>query len=200
MGCIAVIPARGGSRRITRKNIKLFHGKPIIAYSIEAAHKSGLFGNGVFVSTDDLEIAATAKRYGAWALMRSPEMSRDEVGTQAVTIDAIELVRQRFPDHAEPEIVCCLYATSPMLSVHDLQTGFGYMQTDCSHVISVAYPPLRDAAQFYFSRVYALRQNIDYFGADTVLVKIPESRVCDINTPEDWTRAEQMFTALQEKK
>ena len=195
MATVCVIPARGGSRRIPRKNIKEFHGKPIIAYSIEAAQLSGLFDK-VYVSTDDVEIAKVAVQYHAVNLVRNPLLAHDEVGTLRVAQNAAAHL------HLKPEdVVCCLYATAPLMDVADLKRGYNYLvNLNAEHVISVGYPPLQDAAQFYWSTVDALQRGIEYFDTSTILIPIKPERICDINTPEDWARAEQMYADLQEKK
>jgi len=118
---ICIIPARGGSKRIPRKNIREFYGKPIIAWSIEAAKKSKLF-NRVVVSTDDLEIAEVAKLYGAEVpFIRSPELADDFTGTIPVVADAIR--RLHSLGHNDSEI-CCLYPTAPFIIISDLRDGY----------------------------------------------------------------------------
>ena len=194
---LCVIPARGGSRRIPKKNIREFFGKPIIAYSIEAAKASGLF-QYIVVSTDDEEIAAVAKEYGAWAIMRPPHLAKDEVGTREVTIETLNQVRHNTTKN--PDAVCCLYATAPMLSVDDLMRGYELLRLDrYVHAISIGYPNLRDAAQFYWSDGWALTRT-EYFGPETVLVPVSADRICDINLEEDWSKAEKMYVALHERK
>ena len=190
MSCVAIIPARGGSTRIPRKNAKLFHGKPIIAYSITAAQDSGLFDQ-IIVSTDDGEIAEIARECGAHAHLRDAALCADHVGTQFVTA----CVLREFPEH---DYACCIYATAPLMSAADLSAGRRALLSDAtvSHVISVGYPPLSDAAQFYWSRAHALLVGIEYFDARTRVVKIARERVCDINTPEDWAKAEAMYQEL----
>lgn len=191
MSCVAVIPARGGSRRIPGKNAKYFHGKPIIAYSIETALKSRLF-DAVYVSTDDQRIAQASEAYGAAILNRTPEMAKDAVGTQTVMRDCA--VRLGYPD-----ILCCIYATAPMMTEKDLKCGRDQMDIPgVGHVISIGYPPLRDAAQFYWSWGDAL--GIEYFGQSTRLVKVDANRICDINTQEDWQLAEQMYGRIHGKE
>lgn len=195
MKCVAVIPARGGSRRVPLKNIKTFHGKPIIAYSIESAKQSGLF-DSIYVSSDSKAILRVAEDCGAIPLFRHESLSSDEVGTYKVTQAVAGHLRLTADD-----FVCCLYATSPLLSVSDLKEGYlELLKLDADHAISIGYPPLQDAAQFYWSTVDALYRNIEYFDTSTVLIPVKPERICDINTPEDWTRAEQMYIALQEKK
>ena len=117
---IAVIPARGGSKRIPRKNIKLFCGKPMIAWSIEAARASGLFDH-IVVSTDDAEIAEVAKAHGAEVpFMRPVALSDDHTATSPVVAHAIEWYREY--GHM-PDPVCCIYATAPFVTAADLQRG-----------------------------------------------------------------------------
>jgi len=131
---LAVIPARGGSNRIPRKNIKNFRGKPIIAWSIEAALKSGCF-DCVAVSTDDEEIADIARRYGAKVpFLRPAELSDDYTGTIPVIAHAIDWYRQ----HGEkPDEVCCIYATAPFISHEQILLGLKLLQEgDWSYVFS----------------------------------------------------------------
>ncbi|AAZ18515.1 putative Acylneuraminate cytidylyltransferase [Psychrobacter arcticus 273-4] len=225
---IAVIPARGGSKRIPRKNIKEFCGKPMIAYSIEAALQSGCFDK-IIVSTDDLEIAEVAKSYGAEVpFMRPMELSDDYSGTIPVIRHAIEwLIKQGF----DPELICCLYATAPFVTAEYLQQGFQQLKsTNAAYaftVTSYAFPIQRaiklnpelgvemfdrnnfntrsqdleeawhDAGQFYWGRVDAWLTEKIIFGADSTPVILPRHRVQDIDTSEDWDRAEWLFKALQ---
>lgn len=117
---LAVIPARGGSKRIPRKNIKLFGGKPMIAWSIEAAQRTDLFDR-IVVSTDDEEIASIAKKYGADVpFMRPAELSDDYAGTAPVIAHAIEWHVTR---GIEPIQICCIYATAPFLRSKDIKLG-----------------------------------------------------------------------------
>lgn len=124
---ICIIPARGGSKRIPRKNIKEFLGKPIIAYAVEAAKKSGLFDR-VVVSTDDEEIAAVALLYGAEApFLRPKELSDDFVGTTPVVAHAI---RELEKSGMRIDVACCVYATSAFLTPELLKDGFEALQKD----------------------------------------------------------------------
>ncbi|RBW66277.1 pseudaminic acid cytidylyltransferase [Vibrionales bacterium C3R12] len=114
---IAIIPARGGSKRIPRKNIKDFNGKPIIAYSIEAAFASGCFDK-VIVSTDDDEIAAVAKQYGAEVpFMRPADVADDFATTADVLLHAIDWYEEQ---GLNIDVICCIYATAPFISAKDL--------------------------------------------------------------------------------
>ena len=123
---IAVIPARGGSKRIPRKNIKDFCGKPMIAWSIASAKASGMFDH-IIVSTDDVEIAEVAKQWGAEVpFMRSAELSNDYAGTTEVIAHATQwALEQGWPVTA----VCCIYATAPFLQVDDLKQGLEALES-----------------------------------------------------------------------
>ena len=225
---LAIIPARGGSKRIPRKNIKLFSGKPMIAWSIDAAHASGLFDH-IVVSTDDVEISAVAKAYGAEVpFMRPPALSDDYTGTSAVVAHAIQWYRAQGD---MPDPVCCIYATAPFVNAADLQRGLQMLADSDSDfafsVTSFAFPIQRaiklteegrvqmfqpehfntrsqdleqafhDAGQFYWGRAAAWIADKPIFSSDAMPVILPRHRVQDIDTPEDWERAEWMFKALQ---
>lgn len=225
---LAVIPARGGSKRIPRKNIKLFSGKPMIAWSIEAALQSGCFDQ-VVVSTDDAEIAAVARQYGAQVpFMRPAALSDDHTGTTAVVAHAIDWFAAQ---GQMPEQVCCLYATAPFVSVDDLRRGLAVLtETGADYAFSVtsyAFPIQRairittagrvemfnpehfntrsqdleeayhDAGQFYWGKASAWLHGNIIFSTASAPVMLPRYRVQDIDTPEDWLRAEWMFKALQ---
>lgn len=132
---IAVIPARGGSKRIPRKNIRPFCGKPIIAYSIEAAQASGLFDE-IIVSTEDEEIAEVACQFGATApFVRPKEISDDHTGTNAVVKHAIAWLIERGSNvtHA-----CCIYATAPLIQARYLREGYAALTgSDAAFAFSV---------------------------------------------------------------
>jgi pseudaminic acid cytidylyltransferase len=136
---VAVIPARGGSKRVPRKNIKDFCGKPMIAWSIEAAKKSGCFGR-VVVSTDDVEIAKVALNYGAEVpFMRPAELADDFTGTVPVISHAVTWFKKNKINITE---VCCLYATAPFVKAEDLLRGLDAMLTNKSeYAISVTTFP-----------------------------------------------------------
>jgi pseudaminic acid cytidylyltransferase len=186
---IVVIPARGGSERISRKNIKLFAGRPIIAFAIECAKESGLFDN-VIVSTDDDEIEEVAWANGATMIHRrkADDGSR---GTQEVAkVAALESV----PD---AHLVCCLYATTPLLLPRHLHAGLSCLQArDGCYSMAVGTDPLRDAGAYYWSRLDALVEGTPLIGPRTVLVPLPEDRVCDINEYSDWRKCEEMYWRL----
>jgi len=127
MNNIAIIPARGGSKRIPRKNIKLFLGKPIIAYSIEAAFKSDLFKE-VMVSTDDEEIATLARQLGAKVpFMRSAENADDFATTVDVLLEVIQIYKERGKSY---DYGCCIYPTAPFVSADLLKRAYDKLVTE----------------------------------------------------------------------
>ena len=184
---VAIIPARGGSRRIPRKNIRQFHGKPIIAYSIEAAKASGVF-DVVCVSTDDAEIAHVAMEYGAFVMQRPKRLAQDSVGTQEVMHDALNTLE-------DADVACCIYPCAPMLDPHDLQVIGREWITDALYVVPVG-EWLSDPGMFYFGRASAFRCDLPLLGRYTRLYPVDRRRCCDINTEEDWMRAERMYSEL----
>jgi N-acylneuraminate cytidylyltransferase len=225
----AIIPARGGSKRIPQKNIKSFCGKPMIARSIYAAKNSGCFDR-IIVSTDNKEIADIARLAGAEVpFMRPDALSDDHTGTVAVVAHAItELALQG----AKASQVCCIYATAPLLRPEDIKRGLESL-ADASNdyafaVTSYAFPIQRaiklassgtvemfepeyletrsqdleqafhDAGQFYWGTSKAWLEHKPIFSLNSVAVIIPRHLVQDIDTPEDWRRAELMFQVLQE--
>jgi N-acylneuraminate cytidylyltransferase len=223
---IAIIPARGGSKRIPGKNIKLFAGKPLIAYSIDAAKASGLFDK-IIISTDSQEVAELAKDYGADVPFIRPEaLSNDVVGTRPVTNHAIKFCIENF---YKPEFCCCIYATAPFLQAKYLQQGLHALKQDSEKsfafsVTSFPFPVQRalkktqagvspmfpeniakrsqdleeayhDAGQFYWGRTDSYLSNQKIFSHDSVAVVLPRHLVQDIDTPEDWLRAELMYQA-----
>lgn len=138
---VAIIPARGGSKRIPRKNIKLFKGKPMISYSIEAAIKSGCFDR-VIVSTDDAEISKIAIELGAEApFLRPANFSDDHTATVPVIKHAIEYLNA---SGSHVDLACCIYATAPFVKVEDLKHAFEKISNSNSHyclsVTTFPYP------------------------------------------------------------
>jgi pseudaminic acid cytidylyltransferase len=195
MSCVCIIPARGGSIRIPRKNIREFHGKPIIAYSIEAAQATGIF-DAIYVSTDDDEIAEVAVQFGAAILRRSPEMSHDSVGTQEVMRDAI---RRIIGVEIKNDYVCCLYATAPMVSVDEIREAYDILVDGSTDYVVPVATWLRDPGQFYFGLSGAFMTGVDLIDPGTAMIKSDPARECDINTFYDWGVAERMYEALQER-
>lgn len=192
---VAVIPARGGSRRIPRKNIKPFHGKPIIAYSIEAAKRSGVFGK-VIVSTEDREIKEIAVKYGAEIHHRALSQCEDNVGTQEVTRAVIE---ELVEDGIAVQFACCIYATAPMLSDLDLFRGFAAVANPAQEhafAMAVGREPLRDVGMMYWGKPRGFLERWPLIDTYTAMIPIPETRAVDINTKKDWREAERMYAAL----
>lgn len=225
---LAVIPARGGSKRIPRKNIKDFCGKPIIAWSIEAALKSNCFDK-LIVSTDDTDIADIARKYGAQVpFIRPAALSDDHTGTIPVIHHAIDWVSNQGD---KPIEVCCIYATAPFVSAMDIRLGLHELLThDADYAFSVtsyAFPIQRalrlntdnrvemfnaehfntrsqdleeawhDAGQFYWGKAESWRQGKMIFSPHSVPVIMPRYQVQDIDSLEDWNRAEWLFKAMQ---
>ena len=144
MSSVAIITARGGSKRIPRKNIKEFCGKPIIAYSIEAALKSELFDE-VMVSTDDAEIAEVARKYGAQVpFMRSAKNSDDYATTADVLSEVLETYKQQGKNF---DIMCCIYPTAPFVTSEKLQKAYEafleHGRETVVPVVSFSFPPQR---------------------------------------------------------
>ena len=224
---IAIIPARGGSKRIPRKNIKHFCGKPMIAWPIEAAKISGLFDH-IIVSTDDAEIAEVAKQWGAEVpFMRPAELSDDYVGTGAVVKHAAEWAINNL---GEVAFVCTIYATAPFIKPADLDRGLALLcESDAQIVFTVTSfpfpiqravkidgngrvamfqpehyssrsqdlePAYHDAGQFYWARISTVLNQVSAFSSDAIPLILPRHQVQDIDTIEDWQRAELMFEAL----
>ena len=220
---IAIIPARGGSKRIPRKNIKEFAGKPMIAHAIVAAISSGLFAH-VVVSTDDAEIAQVALAAGAEVpFVRPPELADDLTPTVPVVAHAIKTCQGL---GWEFDYTCCIYPGVPFIKVDDLQSAFDllrqgtadycYPVTEFPSAIQRALrllpdrrlqplhpeyewtrtqdlePAFHDAGQFYWGSVvsWLSGRGLQSYGSGLV---IPSWRVVDIDTPDDWRRAELLF-------
>lgn len=191
---ICIIPARGGSRRIPWKNIKIFHGKPIIAYSIECAKASGIFDH-IVVSTDSIEIAKIANGYGVLVHGRSADTARDEVGTQEVMHRVLyDLLSSGYD--LEGGYACCLYATAPMLCPETLVRAAELFDADRMGYFVPVGTWLRDPGQFYFGSVWAFKNKIPLLSDLTVMLPIDPATDCDINTQEDWDRALKMYEQL----
>ncbi len=226
---IAVIPARGGSKRIPRKNIKPFYGKPMIGYAIEAARASMAFDR-VIVSTDDAEIAEVAKAHGAeLPFFRPPELSDDRTPTVPVIAHAI---------HACDELgwgveyACCIYPGVPFISTDDLRTAYTQLLATGAHYVFpvTRFPsPIQRALRRLpngsvepFQPEFAATRTQDlepgyfdvgqfYWGKASAWLKglnlhlkgvtlvIPEWRVVDIDTPADWERAERLYATMSDR-
>jgi len=218
---VCIIPARGGSKRIPKKNIKLFCGKPLIAYSVETALKSNLFDR-VIVSTDDEEIVKVSKKYGAEVQMRPKELADDHTGTGDVVEYVVKSLSQKY------EFVCTVYATAPFLRADYLKEGieklksssacFSFSATSFEFPIQRAFKIVNgrcemfdksnfykrsqdleeayhDAGQFYWKKV-GCKSNDVLFGKDSIPILIPRYLVQDIDTMEDFKMAELMYRVI----
>jgi pseudaminic acid cytidylyltransferase len=215
----AIIPARGGSKRIPRKNIRSFRGLPMIAHAIQCAKSTGLFER-IVVSTDDSEIAEIAVQYGAEVpFLRQPELADDHAGTLPVIQDAI---RRIGVTHG---CVAAIYPTVPLLQKCDLisayeswnqneqkgivipvcryaypvyrsfikegQAGLRMLFPECYSMRSQDLPPVfHDAALFYLATPEIWLESDRIYRPDSIMMEIPGDHVCDIDTPDDWARAE----------
>jgi pseudaminic acid cytidylyltransferase len=221
---LAVIPARGGSKRIPRKNVRLFAGRPMIGHAIAAAQAAGVFDR-IVVSTDDDEIADVARACGAEVPFRRPaELANDHAGTLPVIAHAIAALG--WPDGGP---VCCLYPGVPLLEPADLCRAMGLLEDGgCDFVFPVLAfdspvqramrrdaqgrvqplqpehaqtrtqdlePAFHDAGQFYWGWPAAWRAGISPHAGGRTLV-LPSWRAVDIDTPDDWARAEALYAAL----
>lgn len=227
---VAVIPARGGSKRIPRKNIKLFCGQPMLAYPIQAALKSGCFDR-IIVSTDDSEIADVAREYGAEVPAARPaELADDHTGTSAVVRYELSQLLQQ---DANISYCCCIYATTPLLSAALLQQAWQQLSSEpeLNYVFSAARfsfpiqrallqtangvapfdsssigkrsqdlpPAFHDAGQFYWGRTGAWLEHKAVFAENSKMLVLPDHLVQDIDTNEDWHRAELLYKLLQQE-
>ena len=224
---IAIIPARGGSKRIPRKNIKMFAGKPMIAHAITTAKMSGLFDH-IVVSTDDQEILNIAQEWGAETpFLRPDELANDYTATVPVIAHGIQSCRAL---GWNIEHVCCIYPGVPFLQIEDLKGAlqlllksdmdYSFPVTEFPSAIQRALkrtdegkmqpfypqyeltrtqdlePAFHDAGQFYWGKAEAwlLNNKVHSNGVGYI---IPNWRVVDIDTPEDWERAELIYKSLQ---
>ncbi len=227
---IAIIPARGGSKRIPKKNIKDFAGLPLIAYSIKVALESKLFSK-VIVSTDDEEIKKVALEYGAEVpFLRPLELSDDYSGTGVVVSHALKFLKDR---DEEFDYSCTIYATAPLLQVKYLLEGFEKLKNSSAKYAfsctSMPFPIQRtfkingekrcemfepsnftkrsqdleeayqDAGQFYWNKIKQKTSEI-IFGADSIPIILPRHLVQDIDTLEDFQRAQLLYEVLQKSK
>lgn len=227
MSTICIVPARGGSKRIPGKNIKDFHGRPMISYALQAAVDSRIFDQ-IVVSTDSDDIAVLVPAWGCHhVVFRPAELADDHVGTQPVMRHALGVLNTPPSD-----LVCCLYATAVMTTPADLRLGLTALersQWDPTYAFSVttfdspvqralrrdaqgAMSPMwddetqtrsqdletlwHDAGQWYFGRASAFLRDAPIHAPCSLGVPIPRWRVQDIDTPEDWVRAELMYAAL----
>ena len=226
---VAIIPARGGSKRIPRKNVRMFCGRPMMAWSILALQRSGCVER-IVVSTDDDEIADIALSLGALVPFRRPaELANDHAATLPVMAHAVRALA----DLGWPlELVCCAYATAPLMDPADLRSALALLsESGARYVFSCttfAFPIQRalgrggtggveplfpesigarsqdlpeafhDAGQFYWGRADAFVRQDAIFAAHSQPLLIPRYRVQDIDTEEDWQRAELLFRSLKD--
>lgn len=224
---IAIIPARSGSKRISKKNIKEFFGKPMLAYAIEAAKNSNIFDT-IMVSTDSQEIADIAKQYNAEVpFLRSAKNSSDF----ARTYDVLEEVLFYYENHnIIYDTVCCIYPCVPFLTGQTLQDAYSYLNLYDAVIPVSKYPvPIEwaltiknnmlepvdkkalkirsqdltpkyyDVGMFYFSNTKKLFENKSFLTSKTYAFVIPEGETQDIDTLEDWCAAELKYKLLYKK-
>lgn len=188
---IALIPARGGSQRIPRKNVRDFRGRPIIEYSIEAAKRTGLF-DAVWVTTDDHEIERLAIANGCQVFRRPPDDGSR--GTQEVAREVL----MELPDVDE---CCVIYATCPLIVPADIHRCAAVLKKPGAlYAMTVQTDPLADAGAIYFGNAAAFRVKAPLIAEHTVMVPMPAGRVQDINTEADWLEAERKFDAWKGNK
>ena len=227
MSSVAIITARGGSKRIPRKNIKEFCGKPIIAYSIEAALGSGIFDE-VMVSTDDVEIADIAKAFGAKVpFFRSEKTSNDF----ATTADVISEVLDKYEKMGKSfDYACCVYPTAPFITAEKLKLAMEKLQSEggdsAMPVVKFSFPPQRclvinngsleykwpenankrsqdlepfyhDCGQYYVFKVSSFRKSGQIIGGKVIPIVTPDTEVQDIDEMSDWQIAELKFKLMK---
>jgi len=225
--CLAIIPARGGSKRIPRKNIKLFLGKQIIQYSIEAAFNTNLFDE-IMVSTDDTQIAEISKSLGAKVpFMRSKENSNDYAGTSEVLFEVLREYQNR---NMVFIYCCCIYPTAPLIKVKNILTGYNLLKEKnsdsffpvvrYSHPIQRSYqivndklvmnrevnlykrtqdlsPNFHDAGQFYWLKVDKFMNKKRIYTDNTGATILSELEVQDIDNEDDWKIAEMKYELIK---
>ncbi len=230
MKAVAVITARGGSKRIPRKNIKSFLGAPIITYSIEAALKSNIFDE-VMVSTDDEEIAEIARKAGAKVpFLRSGETANDFANTTDVMLEVLKTYKEQGQTFTH---ACCIYPTAPFITADKLKKAMELLAKSGADsvlpVVKFSFPPQRsvviengylkfvkpeymftrsqdleayyhDAGQFYALNTESFLSQKRLVMEKTMPMEMPELEVQDIDTEEDWQIAEVKYRVMQEKK
>ncbi len=227
---IAIITARGGSKRIPGKNIKEFCGKPILAYSIEAALASGIFDT-IMVSTDDEKIARIAKEYGAEVpFYRSRQTANDFASTSDVILEVMEEYAKRGEQF---DTICCIYPTAPFVTGERLLQAADLLEENGADgvvpVVRFGFPPQRsviveegflkfqwpenrlkrsqdlipfyhDAGQFYFMNAASFEEQKQMFMEKTLPLELDEMEVQDIDNEVDWKMAEVKFRILHEEQ
>lgn len=226
---VAIIPARGGSKRIPLKNLREFCGKPLIAYSILAAKNSGMFDH-IIVSTDDGAIRNISNQYGAETpFVRPRELAHDHATTVPVINHAVSWIEQNI---GEVSHACCIYATAPFIQSKALNESYEMLISNqvSGYVFSATTMPFpiqrtfkvknsgfvemfepnnyntrsqdleeayQDAGQFYWGSAQAYRSEKMFFSTDSMAYVLPRHMVQDIDTLEDWRRAELMYEVLK---
>jgi pseudaminic acid cytidylyltransferase len=226
---LAVIPARGGSKRIPRKNIRLFLGVPMLTRTISMIKATNLFDH-IVVSTDDDEIAEVALSAGAQVpFRRPPDLSNDIAGTLPVVIHAIREMQARGALLRE---VCCVYPAAVLSRPSDVRNSHALLASaDVDYVFTATSfpfpiqralrkttngfcemywpqhretrsqdlePAFHDAGQFYFGKLNSWLESRPIFGSRSKMLELPRYRVQDIDTPEDWVRAEMIYRLLEQ--
>jgi pseudaminic acid cytidylyltransferase len=224
--CIAIIPARGGSKRIPRKNIKKFCGKPLISYSIETAKSSNLFAK-IVISTDDDEIANISKKFGAEVIYRDENLSNDYVSS----IEVFEHAINELNKNDSYTFACMVYATAPLLQKKYLVEGYKRLkESDACYSFGATtydFPIWRgfeivngkckmfwpeymnsrsqdlkeayhDAGQFYWKKIECKKKFA--FNESSIPIIIPRYLVQDIDTIEDWNTAEILYQLLHKRR
>ena len=225
---IAIIPARGGSKRIKLKNVKNFFGKPIIFYTIQTLKKTKLF-NKIYVSTDNSKIAFIAKKYGAEVPhLRSKKLSNDFAITQEVIKDMILKLKNK---GVHPNKICCMYPTAPLITKDDIKKGYKKLSKNIDFVFSayasstpvhrsfelkngklkLNFPKffkkrtqdlpkiIFDAGQFYWGKSKFWEKKINHFKKTSVIL-LPKNRAVDIDNMEDWRMVEKNYKRLRNEK
>ncbi len=225
---VAIIPARGGSKRIPRKNIRPFRGIPILVRTIGIIQRTGIFKQ-IVVSTDDEEVAELARAAGALVPFKRPaELSSDAATTIPVIVHALEELARSGSSY---DYVCCIYPTAVLSRVSDYKEAWQRLAgSDLDYVFTATSfpfpiqralrkvpgqrcemmwpeyretrsqdlePAFHDAGQFYFGRRQAWIENRPLFGHRSSMLELPRYRVQDIDTEEDWKRAEMIFDLLE---
>lgn len=223
---VAIIPARGGSKRIPKKNIKLFHGKPLIAYSIEKALETNIFDK-VIVTTDDKDIANIANQYGAETPFIRPEELSDDLTTSGDAVN--HTINWLKSNNEHYDFACTIYATAPLLDINYIKKGYEILKESNAHmafaVTSMPFPIQRTfkitnnnrcqmfTPEYFYKRSQDLEEAFQDagqfywenlhnnftdipFGQDSIPIKIPRYLVQDLDTLEDWVKLEYMYKAI----
>ncbi len=228
MKALAIITARGGSKRIPRKNIKEFVGKPILAYSVEAALDSGVFDE-VMISTEDEEIAEVGKKYGAKVPFYRSEKTANDYAT---TVDVIEEVVEEYEKRGKSfDIIVCIYPTAPFVTGKRLKEAVETLEASDADtlipVVSFSYPPQRamvikddmlvfkdtrylnsrsqdlekhyhDAGQFYVAKTASFKKTREFMVGKVLPMELSELEVQDIDNEVDWKLAELKYKLIHE--